>query len=287
MPLLITPLARRVVHAWRQARLARLGDRRAWRGIGDGLEMEIDPADSMDQAFYLGTYDPWLLQILRDVVRSGDHGLDLGAHKGYVTLRLAKQVGPEGRVFAFEPDPRARACLEAHCRRNRLSQVTWFPFALGRDEGEVALSLSSQLGWSSFFPNEMALPAVTEQITVPVRSIDALLSDGTLALDPERLTFIKVDTEGAEQQVLEGMRDLLAASRPMIWLEINRGSLAAAGARTEAITDLLHGLGFALYVPRRGRRLGVPRLSFVPARDLERQPESVFDVVACRDRLAE
>ena len=246
--------------------------------------MEIDPADVMDQAFYLGTYDPWLLQVMRDVVGKGDHALDLGAHKGYVTLRMAKRVGPAGRVFAFEPDPRAREHLEAHVRRNRLGQVTCYPYALGREAGNLELSLSSQLGWSSFFPNEMARPAVTGRITVPVRSVDGLRADGTLAIDPARLSFVKIDTEGAELQVLEGMRDLLAASRPTIWLEVNRGSLAAAGARPAAIADLLHGLGFALFVPHRGRRLGLPRVSMLMARDLEQQPESVFDVVASRDR---
>ena len=246
--------------------------------------MEIDPSDSMDREFFLGTYDPWLLQVLRDAVHPGDHALDLGAHKGYVAMRLAKQVGSTGRVFAFEPDPRARTFLEAHCRRNALAQVTVLPFALGREAGDLALSLSSQIGWSSFHPNELARPTVTERITVPVRSVDGLRRDGALPLDAARLTFIKLDTEGAELQVLEGMRELLAASRPTMWIEINRGSLAAAGSNTAAIRDLLHQLGFALYLPRRERRLGVPRVSLAPARDLEQEPASVFDVVACRDR---
>jgi len=238
----------------------------------------------MDQTFYLGTYDPWLVDVLRRIVKPGDTCLDVGAHKGYVTLHLARRVGPGGRVFAFEPDPRARACLEAHCQRNRLAQVSLFPYALGREHGDLTFSLSTQLGWSSFFPNQDAQPTVADRVSVPVRSLDRMRRDRDLVLGPKRLTFVKIDTEGAERLVLEGMRELLGASRPMLWIEINRGSLEAAGTRDDEIVSLLHELGFALFVPHRYRRLGVPRVALEPVTSLGGRAESVFDVVAARER---
>ena len=244
--------------------------------------MQIDPADRMDQAFYLGTYDPWLTHVMRRCVRRGDTCLDVGAHKGYVAMRLAKLVGPGGRVFAFEPDPRARVCLEDHCRRNRLPQVSVIPYALGSGTGNLAFSLSEKLGWSSFFPNEEARATVMDTVGVPVRSLDQLRRDGEVELDPARLSFVKIDTEGAEHLVLDGMRELLGASLPTLWLEVNRGSLEAAGVRPDRLETLLRQLGFALFLPCRFRRFAVPRVVLEPVRDLGQRSEAVYDLLASK-----
>jgi FkbM family methyltransferase len=277
-------IVRRAVHAWRRARLARLGATPSWRAVGHHLEMWIDPADSMDREFYLGTYDPWLLHVVRCIVRAGDTCLDIGAHKGYVTLRLATLVGSGGRVYAFEPDPRARERLEEHGRRNWLPQVSVLPYAVGREAGDASFSLSTQLGWSSLFPNALARPTVTSTVEVAVRGLDELARTGELAVDVRKLSFIKIDTEGAEGLVLEGMRDILRASRPVLWIEINRDSLEVANTRTSHIESMLQELGFALFLPHRVRLLGVPRVVLEPLSRLDVEHASVFDVLACKQR---
>lgn len=276
-------LVRAGVRLFRRMRLAGLGREPRWRTVGDGLRMLIDPGDWMDREFYLGVYDPWLLHVIRRVVRPGDVCLDVGAHKGYVAMHLARRVGPDGRVFAFEPDPRARGRLEEHSRTNGLTQMSVVPHALGESRSSMTFALSHQLGWSSLFPNTQAAATVAERITIDVRSVDQMIRDGELEIGTERLSFVKIDAEGAEPLVLAGMKDLLARSRPVIWLEINRTSLAAAGRRATDVSSLLTELGFRLYFPRRGRRLGRPRVVLEPLVRIDSREEEMFDVLAAHD----
>ena len=244
--------------------------------------MEIDPNDWMDRAFYLGTYDPALASLIRRHVRRGDHCVDVGAQKGYVTLMLSQRVGPPGKVFAFEPDPRAFEVLKLHRERNHQGQIMISPYALGKTHGKHAFALSNRLGWSSFFPNRIARESVASTLGVPVRGLDRLVSDGELDLDPDRLTFVKIDAEGAEPLVLAGMAGILRRSRPVLWIEINRESLEAGGFSTSDIEVPLRDLGFTLLNPRSVRRLGVRRFELEPLSTLDSSVESVFNVVALK-----
>jgi FkbM family methyltransferase len=274
--------ARKAVALYRRARLSLLGTRPTWRPVAPHLMMEIDPVDWMDRSFFLGTYDPWLLHLLDRVIRPGDTAFDIGAQKGYVSLQLARRVGPKGHVLAFEPDPRARVCLERHRERNHLQAIRIFPHALGADSGEVTFALSKQLGWSSFFPNAEAMSAVVERVPVSVRRLDDLVADGTIAVDPARFSFAKLDVEGTEPLVLEGMARLLRETQPVLWIEINRSSLAAAGFTPHDVERPLRAAGYALWGIRRFRRIAAPRLRLEPLPRLDEEAGEVFDVLASR-----
>ena len=285
---MLQQVARKAVALYRRARLDALGNRVEWRSVSPGLEMEIDPADAMDRSFYLGTYDPWLLHVLDLVLRPGDAALDVGAHKGYVALQLARRVGPAGTVLAFEPDPRARRCLERNRDRNRMTNtVRVFDCALGDVHGEAEFALSDQLGWSSFHPNAEAQPAVRERVAVAVRRLDDLIVAGAIALDPSHLSFVKLDAEGAEPRVLRGMSGLLSRSDAMLWVEVNRPSLSAADSSAAELEGLLRGMGFSLWGVRRFRRVVAPRVRIEPLATLENEPGDLFDLIACRGTPAD
>lgn len=280
---MLMQVARKAVAIYRRARLDALGDRVGWRSVAPGLEMEVDPADWMDRSFYLGTYDPWLLHVLDRVIRPGNTALDVGAHKGYVAMQLALRVGPAGTVLAFEPDPRARRCLERHRDRNRMTEtIRVFDCALGDVRGEAEFALSDQLGWSSFHPNAEAQPMIRERVSVAVRRLDDLIADGAIALDPSRLSFVKLDAEGTEPRVLRGMSGLLGRSDAMLWVEVNRPSLSAANSSTAELEGQLRGMGFGLWAVRRFRRLAAPRVRIEPLATLEDEPGDLFDLIASR-----
>ncbi len=278
-------LLKRSAQVYYRRRLARLGDEPTWREIGKGLQMEIDPRDSMDRAFFLGNYDRWLLRSIEMVVRAGDVCVDVGAHKGYCTMMMAHASGPMGSVFAFEPDPRARESLESNCRRNALTNVSVFPYALGHESGSRTLCLSSQLGWSTFFPNRESRPTIQGELTVPLRSFDGLLETAEIQLKPKALRFIKIDAEGAEPLVITGMRRTLMTSSPLLWIEINVGSLAEAGSTASEVRRLLMELGLSIYSPGRSMRMGVfPKLKLRPISETRFEPSEIADIVALRPK---
>src|SRR5262245_24874789 len=78
-------------------------------------------------------------RILEERVRPGMRVVDIGANVGLYSLLLARLVGPEGRVFAFEPEPTLFRALADNCRRSRLTNLAPRNLALGDRSGHVAL----------------------------------------------------------------------------------------------------------------------------------------------------
>lgn len=266
---------------YRAFRLARLGSDPQWRHVPGRFQMLIDPADEMDRAFLFGDYEQPLLRLIHSRVRPGDVCLDIGAQKGFISLHLAQAAGPAGRVLSFEPDPRARQALDGHLRRNRFSHVSVFPCALGDEENTCDFSLTSQLGWSSRFPNQTARSAVTSSIQVPVRRLDDIIAELGLAPERHRLSFIKMDAEGSEPLILAGARRTLRRFRPTLHIEINQASLRAGGFSPDSVETPLRELGYRFHTiacERPGWRL--PRLALHPVASLNSGLAPIQDIVA-------
>jgi len=242
-----------VRHAYWGGRTLALGHTVRWRRVAGGFEMLIDPFDFIDRSFCFGTYEAHVLRVIRAVVRLGDVCVDVGAHKGFLTLHLASAVGLRGKVLAFEPDPRAVALLRANINRNRFGQVTVYDVALGNQSGTCELVLSRQLGWSSRFPNDLAKTVASHTIVVRSRTLDEVLAEQGISPAKDCLSFMKIDAEGSEPLILEGARESLAAFKPVIHLEINRGSLAAGNLSVGSLEDLLRSLDYELYSVGMGR----------------------------------
>jgi FkbM family methyltransferase len=153
--------------------------------------------------------------------------VDVGAHLGDALGEMIR-VAPKGKHIAFEPLPDFAARLTA-----QFPDVDVRAVALSDHEGEASFThVRTRPGYSGF--RERAYPATeeTETITVPVATLDASLPDGYVP------ALIKIDVEGAEQQVLEGAMQTLSTFRPSVVFE--HGTAAREyGTKSEAIFDLL------------------------------------------------
>jgi FkbM family methyltransferase len=230
-------------------RLRSLGQQPAWVRVAGGFEMFIDPSDDLDREFYLGTFEPAMRELIARTVHDGDTCIDIGAQKGYVSLILAKAVGSKGRVLSFEPDKRAAAKLAANINRANQHVIEVFHCALGEREGSCRFVLSKVLGWSSRFPNELAKTAIAETVEVNVHSLDEMIARKELVVDASRLSFIKLDAEGSEPLILKGMRSLVSAATPVLFMEVNYDSLAAAGSSPQELQSILRDLQLDVYEP--------------------------------------
>ena len=281
LPVLRT-LARPIRWGYRTFRTIPLGRAPKWRLVGGQFYMNIDPKDWVDRAFYLGSYEQHLVRLIASTVRFGDVCVDVGAQKGFITLHLAKAVGPLGRVVAFEPDPRAMETLRSNIQRNGFAQVKLFSCALGDCDADCQFALSRRLGWSSRFPNDLAKPTIASTISVRTRRLDDILTDAGTVAGTHRISFIKIDAEGSEQLVLQGARETLARFRPTIHIEVNKASLWAGGFSTDSIESLLRSLDYELYAVRLSRTGAFlqRRLCLTPVASL------TSDIGACEDVLA-
>ena len=143
---MIRAAVRKLRSRYHVARLRSLGQQPSWVRVAGGFEMFIDPSDDLDREFYLGTFEPAMRELIARTVHHGDTCLDIGAQKGYVSLTLAKAVGSQGRVLAFEPDKRAAEKLAANIDRANQSVIEVFHCALGEREGSCTFVLSKVLG---------------------------------------------------------------------------------------------------------------------------------------------
>jgi FkbM family methyltransferase len=273
---MIRTAVRKLRSHYHSARLRSLGQQPAWARVAGGFEMFIDPSDDLDREFYLGTFEPAMRELIVRTARDGDTCLDIGAQKGYVSLTLANAVGSNGRVLAFEPDKRAAAKLAANINRANQSVIEVFDCALGEREGSCTFVLSKVLGWSSRFPNELAKTAIEETVEVKVHSLDEMIARKEVVVDASRLSFIKLDAEGSEPLILKGMSGLLSRAKPVLFVEVNYDSLAAAGSSPQELQGILDDLHLNVYQPEYHSYLGNLRLNPVSDLNSLRVPEVHF-----------
>jgi FkbM family methyltransferase len=184
---------------------------RIFRGLASGYRICVSPVENL--GFLLGTAEPHLQRIIREYVARGDTVYDIGANLGYVSLSLAKCVGPGGRVIAFEPVPQNAAAFRESVRINRLANIQLMECAASDSSGESVIRIAGNSSTASLVWHRND-PSASE-IVIKTVSIDELVESGEMG-HPK---FVKIDVEGAEGSVLKGMRRTLAASNPVLFIE--------------------------------------------------------------------
>lgn len=167
-------------------------------------------------------YEPEVIALALSLVAPGDVAVDVGAHIGYFTMRLADTVGEAGHVYAFEPVARnadllARSIVESHFE----GRVTLTRAAVAEASGHATLRVGRDtLNTGGAFLGG-APPGDDGLATV---SVPTVRLDDAGVRRPVRL--IKMDVEGAEPRVVQGASAILRDDRPCVVSEVHPGQLA-------------------------------------------------------------
>ena len=207
-------------------------------------KMFLHPNDAYRLSIY-GIHGAHDLKIFKDNVKDGDNVVDLGANIGYFTLILAKLVGPTGHVFAFEPDPRNLVLLKKNVEYNNYKNITIIPKAVSNVNDKCAL----YVGQKSFGQNTIYKPEKTRtQKFVPTDSETIRLDDFFKMNNLlDKISFIKMDIEGAEVLALSGMKKILKLNKNIkIFTEVEISYLEDAGSSYDQFIDLLTENNFTL-----------------------------------------
>lgn len=174
-----------------------------------------------------GIWEPYETTLVTGFVEPGMCVVDAGANLGYYTCLAARLVGPEGRVHAFEPDPGNHALLERNTAGLR-DRVAVYRQALGARAG------TARLADDRTNKGDVHLESDGPLVVSVARGDD---------LDLARLDLLKIDTQGAEVQVLAGFRDTLQANPgARVIVEAWPWGLARAGDSAEALLSTLESL---------------------------------------------
>lgn len=230
--------------------------------LENSIRMVLDPSDYFQCMMYYGRFCPEVFQALQKFVRPGDTVLDIGAQLGYFSLHVARLVSSTGRVYCFEPDPRSFARLDDAVRLSRIDWIKSFQTALSAREGTMDFYLSPTVGWSTGVKNSHL--GDLQQVSVRTVPLDVLVGRGEI---PSRIRLAKIDVEGFEMEVLRGMANVLAKSRPILVLEVNVQMLHAQGTSPSEIVHFLE--SFEYRVSRIDKDLrwwrSRPRMRLCPA----------------------
>jgi FkbM family methyltransferase len=178
-----------------------------------------------------GCYEPSNTAVVRSYLERGDVFVDVGANIGYFTVLAAKLVGATGKIFAFEPHPKAREQLNRNLALNGLTNVKVSSKAASSENGKHILyiarediSLSNTRQW---------LAPGYDQVVVQTARIDDELPAET------KVKMAKIDVEGDEFSALLGMSSIIERS-PQLRL------LLEFGASNDASGSNLHLFNFLL-----------------------------------------
>ncbi len=217
--------------------------RRGWQTstrtfMGDRMEVMLPAATDL---YLLGikSHDSEvrLTRFLLHFLQPGDHVADVGAHFGYFSLVAARCVGESGQVHSFEAA--SGACRILRRNTKALPWIAAHHLAVSSTPGEVSFT-EFPVHYSEFntlhpevFESESWFQHATpRRVTVQATPLDAWFASRKVP------RLIKIDVEGAEAEVIQGMKTLLATHRPVVTLEC-WGPARPGGSHREAQALLL------------------------------------------------
>jgi len=151
-----------------------------------------------------GKYEEGTMDLMKKEIKSGMNVFDLGANIGMFTLLSSKLVGESGHVFSFEPDPYLFNVLKENLILNNVNNVSIYQIAVSNTVGVEKFSMNlEQDGDNRLNSNTMN----ENYVEVKTTTIDDFCEKNEL-----KINFLKMDIQGSEAKVFQGMKQTLKKS---------------------------------------------------------------------------
>jgi len=179
--------------------------------------------------------------ILEKIVTRGMNVIDIGANIGLFALLLAELVNSQGKIYAFEPNPKTESFLRKNIEYNHFNNVEPFCKAVTNYSGTANLKVKGHAVGHYLTKKELS---DSEMITVDTITIDDFVTNENTKVD-----FIFMDAEGSEENIMKGMVKTLKNNPNLeIITEFNPTALYLTGTSSESFLNLIESLGFSFYI---------------------------------------
>jgi FkbM family methyltransferase len=208
------------------------------------------------QIVYLGEYEDYIKNTFKQNINNGDLVLDIGANIGFHTLYFADLVGKEGKVIAFEPIPSTFSELFENTQLNNFDNIELKNIALGNETKQLSVHIdidSNNPGANNLFINGNT-------------KIDCKQGDNVLG--DLKVDFIKIDVEGYELYVLQGLSKLIENHKPKIVFEYDKNYQLKNNDNALAIFDFLNQFNYSFFEINRGRNTKINDLRKLNSADI-------------------
>lgn len=181
-----------------------------------GSKMLLDLSDkgiSKDLALD-GIREPESTKIIPEMVKQGNIIIEIGANIGYYAFIESRLVGQEGKIYAIEPSPSNFAKLVKNIKLNNYKNIECFQIGIGDRKTKAKMYVSTHSNLNSLFYQKNR--PILRTIKINILSLDEFLKDKS---NPD---FIRMDVEGYEYFILQGMKNTLKSKHPMkIFIELH------------------------------------------------------------------
>jgi FkbM family methyltransferase len=158
------------------------------------------------------------IKFVRKILKPGMQVVDIGANYGTYTLTAANKVGPQGKVWAFEPSSKASNFLATSIGTNNFRNVDLIKMGLSDKCGEALLGINANEELNAVVDRE-SKDKFENCERIELASLDRCMERyGWNYID-----FVKIDAEGHEKKIIEGGKSFLNSNSPLVMYEIKAG----------------------------------------------------------------
>lgn len=197
---------------------------------------------------YKNKHDRGGIAYINSLVKQGQTVLDIGAHKAGYLYFLQKQVGKDGRVFAFEPQLELYHYLKMIKDLFKWDNVTIEHLALSDNSGQVTLYIPTNNVSKGSSPGATIVEGKEHAEFSTIQTVSTESLDAYCKRHDIKPSFLKIDVEGNELKIFQGGVNILKEYKPKILVEIEARHVGEEKAlQTFQFMELLGYKGYFLY----------------------------------------
>jgi FkbM family methyltransferase len=184
------------------------------------------------------------LNFVYNSLSHGDVFIDIGANGGLYSILASKRIGDSGSIYAFEPGLRELDLLHHNIEINSCENIEVVAKALSNQQGSAQFAISYDGAMNSLRETDHPMQQIKEWQTVETTTLDQFVEDFSI----QKVDFIKVDVEGAENLVFEGAKKVLSSDQKLtILFEACDSNLGSFGYSAKELVTKIRGFGFYIY----------------------------------------
>ena len=178
-----------------------------------GVNFELNLRDRVQSGIYYDFYEPVITRLFEKSLKRGGVLIDVGANIGYYSLLSVKLVGKEGKVYAFEPMSLAYNRFKKNLSLNNFTNIVLEKKGVSDKNEKLRV----------YFQNEYIVPSMRkkEEGTI-LENIELTTIDNYVKANKiNKVSLIKVDTDGYDFKVLKGAMETIKKFKPLITIEVD------------------------------------------------------------------
>ncbi|MDP3900892.1 MAG: FkbM family methyltransferase [bacterium] len=189
---------------------------------GNTMLLDFKDKGISRELLYAGIREARATGFLQTLLSPGEVCLDIGSNIGYYALLEARLVGERGKVFCIEPSISNIEVLQKNIEANGYDNIETLRAAAGAENTKGKINLSQSSNRHSFLKADLDFSGETEEVDIV--TVDSFL------VGKSSPTFIRMDVEGYETEIIRGMKETLAAGKPLkLFIEFHCPLLPDAG----------------------------------------------------------